>query len=80
MSSIVKLVDKSDNCKHWTPQDALQDAHQRMEGRKVQKCLILWYEDDDNGQRQPCYNVAGLNREEHIAMLSIYLAEAVKLR
>lgn len=75
--TVVKLIEKSDNCKHWTAEDAIADAVKEMDGLDVRECLVLWYETLPDGSRISRYRVSGLDREQHIAMLNIYLKKAI---
>lgn len=76
---IVRLVEKSDNCKHWSGIDAVTDAMHCMISaeRTVKQAIVLWYEEDEHGNRKCCYRVAGVSRAEHVAMLAIFSAMAI---
>ena len=75
--TVVNLIDKSDNCKHWSVQDALQDAITRINGKNVKQGIALWYEEDEKGRRSLRFSAAGVNNDEHITMLSVFLAAAM---
>ena len=77
---LLKLVDQSDNCKHWSGQDAAASAIEqiKLSPNPVKKLLVLWYEPNDKGGSELRYSVAGLSREEHIAMLQTFLFKATQ--
>ncbi len=77
-NNAIKLIDHSENCKHWSGEDALVAAQEIVSAvpRPVKKLLALWYEPNEDGSSELNYVVAGLSREEHIAMLQVFLHKA----
>lgn len=76
---VIKLVEQSGNCKHWSGADALQDAMNCISEQKkpVEKLLVLWYRDDGESS-ECCYRAAGVSSSEKIAMLQVFLSMAVE--
>lgn len=74
----LKLVKVSDNCKHWSGADAIKEALECVQNTKepVKQALVTWYE-KTNDKHELNYRVAGVSKEEHIAMLSIFMAKAI---
>ena len=80
ISQPLKLVEQSENCKHWSGQDALAYAAEQVaaSSQPVKKLLVLWYEPNDKDGSELRYSVAGLSREEHIAMLQVFLLKTTQ--
>lgn len=79
-AEIYKLIDTTNNCKHWDGITAAREAIDRVTASKlpVKKLIIMWYEPKENGESDLKYTVAGLSREEHIAMLQTFLYKAIQ--
>ena len=76
----LKLIEQSNNCKHWAGQDALQFATEQvaLSPTPIKKLCVLWYEPNNKGGSDLRYCVSGVSREEHIAMLQTFLYKATQ--
>lgn len=79
-SKPLQLIEQSNNCKHWSGQDALEWAEKQVANspRPIKKLCVLWYEPNEKGGSDLRYSVAGVSREEHIAMLQTFLFKATQ--
>lgn len=79
MSNIVRLADRNANCKSWSPADALHDALADLESGTIKptKLIVLYVEDDAEGNMQAQQYIAGMSRSEHIAFLTLKIHEAI---
>lgn len=71
---IVKMVDKSDDAGHWSPEDALRSALEDIGKRgafeKGKKLLVLALDDSD-GQYSISFRQAGMRMSECTALCEI---------
>lgn len=76
----LKLIEQSDNCKHWSGLDAAEYAVKRVSASPapVKKLIALWYEPNPDGSSEMRYCISGVSREEHIAMLQVFLFRATQ--
>lgn len=64
----LKRSDKTESCEHWLPEDALYDAAQAMEGKKVTSAVVVWREEDGKGGAYIRGRRAGAHYETLFAM------------
>lgn len=79
-AKLVALADRNANCKSWSCADALRQALADIESGEIKpkKLVVLYLEDDENGNVQAMQYVAGMSRSEHIAFMTLKIHEAIE--
>lgn len=67
-----RRAEREDDSKLWKPVDALEDVLASVKsGERKPTQLIIWYVEDGEQKMTVNYCVAGVTREEHIALLAL---------
>ena len=67
---VIKLVDRSHNACHWTPEEALMDTLERVRsGEFNPKYMAIHWADKVKRQHRYCW--AGGRIEEHVSLLTV---------
>ena len=70
MGKIVKLVERNDNGKSWTPTDMLRDFLEKTPSPQFKKAIVFFLAYED-GEYSTVFGQAGLNRPEIVALLEV---------
>ena len=75
---LLRLVEKKDDAKLWSPIDALREMLAKAEsGELVPEKIFIIYEYKEGEQRQYGYTTAGTTMHERIALLEILKQRAI---
>ena len=78
-ATVARLVEKGQNSRMWTGQDALRDALDVIGDKPVRQLMVAWYEESPDGtKRKMHYRVAGMSADENYAMLHAFAALAME--
>lgn len=71
-TNVVKLVERTSDARHWTPEESLVETLEKIRSGKINpKYMAIHWIDVDNDKEQHRYSWAGGKLEEHIALLSV---------
>lgn len=76
-ATIARLVEKGQDSRMWSGQDALREAQQVINDKPIRQLIVAWYEDMPDGSHVMEYRCAGVTAEEHFAMLHAFAAMAM---
>ena len=70
-----KRAELKNDCREWTPLDALEDLVRAIKNKEADpsEIVIHWFEDQKNGSRKHGYQCAGVTYSSHIALLNVAL-------
>jgi hypothetical protein len=89
MGTVVNFADTTRNCKHWSPEQALEEALKDLrsgematrnngEVGKVTQLSIHFYIEGSDGRLLPCHYVSGMSHAEYIALLTLSLQRGIE--
>lgn len=67
-----RRAERKDDAKLWKPIDALEDVLASLKsGERTPSQLVIWYMEETPEKMTVNYCVAGVTRQEHVALLAL---------